>query len=116
MTQTESGGRLIHSCSVRAEPCPGGLRLECSVSADQTMGRMGVTCIRVQNRFGADVETIWNTDALRGGMTGHQCARHIVSEMICLPPGAYTAVVTFYAKNSLGLDAVTCRTAPVIVE
>ena len=107
-------GRLFQSYSACAEACEaGGLRVVCSVSAVQTMLRLGLTCIRIQDAFGADVETVWNTDTRRDGMTGCSCSRHTVEESVCLPPGVYTAVVTFYAKNALGSDSVSCRTKPV---
>ena len=108
--------QLIRSYSVCAEACEGGIRVVCSLSAAQTMLRLGVTCIRVQSKYGEDVETVWNTDTRRGGMTGCGCARHTVSETLRLPPGIYTAVVTLYAKSGLGSDSVTCRTEPVTIE
>lgn len=110
-------GRLFQSYSACAEACEaGGLRVVCSVSAVQTMLRLGLTCIRIQDAFGADVETVWNTDTRRGGMTGYNCSRHTVAEVILLPPGTYTAVVTFYARNGSGSDTVTVRTEPVKLE
>lgn len=108
-------GPLIRSCSAHAEVCERGIRVECSVAAVKTMLRLGATCIRVQDSWGADVEIVWNTDARRGGMTGHNCVRHTFSEELRLPPGTYTAVVTFYAKNGLGSDSVTVRTDAVTV-
>lgn len=113
---SRASGRLIQKCSARAQSCgSGGIAVVCSVTAAQTMPRMGVTCIRVQNEQGKDVETVWNTDVRRGGMTGYECRRHTVCEEICLPPGVYTAVVTFYVKNGFGSDSVTCRTNTVAV-
>ena len=110
-------GRMIVHCSARAEAVGNGaMRIVCSVAAAQPMHRMGVTCIRIQDVYGTDVETLWNTDARRGGMTGHDCRRHTASETICLPSGVYMAVVTFYARNSSGSDSVTCCTDPVTIE
>lgn len=120
MEQTEYGGhpgQTIRTWSAIAQPAERGcMRVVCTVSAAQEMTRLGVSCIRIRNRYGADVETIWNTDACRGGMTGHNCARHTVSELIRLPAGEYAAVVTFYAKSGQGSDSVTCRTEPVKIE
>lgn len=113
---SRASGRLIQKCSARAQSCgSGGIAVVCSVTAAQTMPRLGVTCIRVQNDQGADVETVWNTDSRRGGMMGFRCSRHSVTEEICLPPGVYTAVVTFFARDSGGSDSVTCRTNAVTV-
>ena len=110
-------GRLIQTCSARAEAGEAGcMRVVCSVSAARTMLRLGATCIRIRDAYGADVETIWNTDARRGGMTGHNRNRHTLCEEISLPPGEYTALVTFYARSGLGSDTVTCSTNPVTIE
>lgn len=110
-------GRFIQSYSARAIAFPGGiLRIECRLTASRTMLRLGVTCIRVQDAHGADFETVWNTDVLRGGMTGYGSDRHSLTEEVAVPPGTYTALVTFYARNGLGSDTVTCRTDPVTVE
>ena len=119
MIRLEYGGRqdsLIREYAARAEACEDGVRVVCSLTASQRMQRMGVTCIRVQDASGADVETVWNTDARRGGMTARSCGRCRVSELIRVPPGTYTALVTFYVRSSLSSDSVNCRTEPVTVE
>ena len=114
MVRYDSDGRMIRKYSADAQTVvPGELRVVCSMSAVQPMQRLGVSCNRIQDAYGADVETLWNTDTRRDGMTGCSCSRHTVEESVCLPPGVYTAVVTFYAKNALGSDSVSCRTKPV---
>lgn len=109
-------GNLIRAYSAEAEACEDGVRIVCSLAAAQRLQRMGVSCIRLQDASGATVETVWNTDARRGGMTARNCSRCTVRELVRVPPGVYTALVTFYVKGSLGSDSVTCRTVPVTVE
>ena len=109
-------GRLIQTC--RATLCfteSGQLVVRCRITATRRMQRLGVTCVRIQNCFGADAAIVWNTDPLREGMTGYNCSAHEIVEPINLPPGTYTAAVTFYAKTVADSDARTCRTAPLMI-
>ena len=110
-------GRYIQSCSAESFDCGNGLmKVKCRITAARRMPRLGVTCIRIRDQHGADVATIWNTDTFRDSMTGYDRDKHVTSEGVVLPPGTYTAIVTFYAKNGVGSDSRTYRTEPVTIQ
>lgn len=88
----------------------GKLKVDFDVTGTGVMSRIGATCIKIYKCNGTYVGTIWNTDPGRSGMIRSNDYYHTDVETYTVTPGSYYVVVTVYAKNSSGSDAITVTT------
>ena len=88
----------------------GKLKVDFDVTATGVMTKIGATCINIYKCNGSYVGTIWNTDSGRSGMLGSNKIYHSDVETYNVTPGSYYVVVTVYAKNSSGFDAIAVTT------
>lgn len=88
----------------------GKLKVDFDVTGTGVMTKIGATSISIYKSNGNYVDTIWNTDSGRGGMLGSNKIYHSDVESYTVTPGSYYVVVTIYAKNSSGFDAIAVTT------
>lgn len=88
----------------------GKLKVDFDVTATGVMTKIGATCIKIYTCSGSHIATIWNTDSGRSGMLGSNDYYHSDVETYTVTPGSYYVVVTVYAKNSSGFDAIAVTT------
>ena len=88
----------------------GKLKVDFDITGKGIMTKIGASCIEIFKSNGAYVATIWHTDSGRGGMMGSNKAYHSDVETYTVTPGSYYVVITFYAKNSSGSDAISFQT------
>lgn len=88
----------------------GKLKVQFDIVGTGTMTKLGASCIKIYKSNGNYVATIWHTDSGRSGMMGSNKAYHSDLETYTVTPGSYYVVITFYAKNSSGSDAISFQT------
>lgn len=88
----------------------GKLKVDFHVTGTGTMTKIGATCIKIYTCSGSHVATIWYTDSGRSAMLGSNKIYHSDVETYTVTPGSYYVVVTVYAKNSSGFDAIAVTT------
>ena len=88
----------------------GKLKVDFAVTGTGVMSRIGATCIKIYKCNGSYVGTIWHTDSGRSGMMKSNDYYHTDVETYTVTPGSYYVVVTVYAKNSSGSDALSVTT------
>ncbi len=88
----------------------GKLKVDFFVTGTGVMQKIGASSITIYKCNGTYVGTIWYTDSGRGGMMGYSDYYHSDLETYNVTPGSYYVVVTVYAKNSSGFDAINVTT------
>ena len=88
----------------------GKLKVDFDITGTGTMTKIGASCIKIYKSTGAHIATIWHTDSGRSGMMGSNMPYHSDVETYTVTPGSYYVVITFYAKNSSGSDAISFQT------
>jgi len=88
----------------------GKLKVDFDITGKSTMTKLGASCIKIYKSNGNHVATLWNYDSGRGGMMGSNTIYHSDVETYNVTPGSYYVVITFYAKNSSGSDAISFQT------
>lgn len=88
----------------------GKLKVDFDITGTGVMTKIGASCIKIYKSNGNYVATIWHTDSGRGGMMGSNMPYHSDVETYTVTPGSYYVVITFYAKNSSGWDAISFQT------
>ena len=103
----------INSYSVRIlNGGNGKLKVDFDITGTGVMTKIGASCIKIYKSTGAHVATIWHTDSGRSGMMGSNDYYHSDVETYTVTPGSYYVIITFYAKNSSGSDAISAQTSP----
>lgn len=101
----------INSYSVRIlNGGNGKLKVDFDITGTGVMTKIGASCIKIYKSNGNYVATIWHTDSGRGGMMGSNDYYHSDVETYTVTPGSYYVIITFYAKNSSGSDAISFQT------
>ena len=88
----------------------GKLKVDFDVTGTGVMTKIGATSIAIYKCNGTYVGTIRYTDSGRSGMMGNNDYYHSDVETYNVTPGSYYVVVTVYAKNSSGFDAISVTT------
>lgn len=88
----------------------GKLKVDFDITGTGIMTKIGASCIKIYKSTGVHVATIWHYDSGRGGMMGSNDYYHSDVETYTVTPGSYYVVITFYAKNSSGWDAISFQT------
>lgn len=88
----------------------GKLKVGFDVTGTGVMTKIGATSIAIYRCNGNYVGTIRYTDSGRSGMMGSNDYFHADTETYIVTPGSYYVVVTIYAKNSSGFDAISVTT------
>ena len=88
----------------------GKLKVDFDIVGTGTMTKLGASCIKLYKSNGNYVATIWHYDSGRGGMMGSNTIYHSDVETYTVTPGSYYVLITFYAKNSSGWDAISFQT------
>lgn len=90
----------------------GKLKVDFDIMGTGVMTKIGASCIKIYKSNGNYVATIWHTDSGRSGMMGSNDYYHSDVETYIVTPGSYYVIITFYAKNSSGSDAISAQTSP----
>lgn len=90
----------------------GKLKVDFDITGKSIMTKIGASCIKIFKSNGTHVATLWHTDSGRGGMMGSNDYYHSDVETYIVTPGSYYVIITFYAKNSSGSDAISAQTSP----